>query len=742
MIPPHLTPRTLFLRFSTMALAAALGCNGARETDPQLGSSQKGTTKMNEASHKHTNHLINATSPYLLQHAHNPVDWYPWGADALAKAKKEDKPIFLSIGYSSCHWCHVMERESFENEEIARLMNEKFVSIKVDREERPDVDEIYMNAVQMLTGSGGWPLSVFLTPGLKPYLGGTYFPPEDKFGRPGFKRVLLVASKMYAERRDDVVKQAAAVTRRLEQIAAGPGASARIDVDLVAQAVRRYRAAFDGRWGGFGGAPKFPPSGAIALLLRHHHRSSDKDALQMATVTLDRMASGGMYDQLGGGFHRYSVDHRWLVPHFEKMLYDNALLAAVYLDAYRVTGKPFYRRVARETLDYVLRVMTDEGGAFHSAQDADSEGEEGKYYVWSPEEIEKVLGEKDAGLLIRYYGVTEDGNFEGRNILHLPASIEEFVRKEGLKLDEFRRGLDGMKQKLLAARDRRVPPGKDDKVLTDWNGLMISAMARGYQVLGDEKYHAAAERAADFIFTRMRPKGRLLHTYRAGRSHIDAYLDDYAFMLQASIDLYEATFDVRWIDHANSLLREMTDKLWDEGSGGFFSTPKGKADLLVRGKDAHDSALPAGNAIAAHALLRLARLTDDQDYLAKAEKTLSLFLSHAARAPRGFARLLSAVDFRVGPSREIVISGGAKDARTARLLAAVRGRYLPNAVVALIDPRSASAGAAVKALPLLESRLPVDGKPAAYVCENYACKAPVTSADALVQLLEERPSGR
>ncbi len=742
MIPPHLTPRTLFLRFSAMALAAALGCNGARETDPQPGSPPKGTTKMNKASHKHTNHLINATSPYLLQHAHNPVNWYPWGREVLERAKKEDKPIFLSIGYSSCHWCHVMERESFENEEIARLMNEQFVSIKVDREERPDVDEIYMNAVQMLTGSGGWPLSVFLTPGLKPYLGGTYFPPEDKFGRPGFRRVLLVASKAYKERRDDVVKQAAAVTRRLEQITAGPSASARIDIGLIGRAVRQYRAAFDGRWGGFGGAPKFPPSGAIALLLRHHHRSPDKDALQMATVTLDRMASGGMYDQLGGGFHRYSVDQRWLVPHFEKMLYDNALLAAVYLDAYRVTGKPLCRRVARETLDYVLRVMTDEAGAFHSAQDADSEGEEGKYYVWSPEEIGEVLGEKDAGLLISYYGVAEDGNFEGRNILHLPASIEEFVRKEGLKLDEFRRRLDGMKQKLLAARDRRVPPGKDDKVLTDWNGLMISAMARGYQVLGDERYRAAAERAADFIFTRMRPKGRLLHTYRAGRSHIDAFLDDYAFMLQASVDLYEATFDVRWIDRANGLLREMTDKLWDENSGGFFSTPKGKAYLLVRGKDAHDSALPAGNAIAAHALLRLARLTGDQDHPAKAEKTLSLFLSHAARAPRGFARLLSAVDFYVGPSREIVISGRAEDARTARLLAAVRGCYLPNAVVALVDPTSASAGAAVKALPLLDSRLLVDGKPAAYVCENYACKAPVTSADALVQLLEERPSGR
>ena len=723
------TRRTTLLLLLIGAFALLIAtprCSRQCQMDP---TQKESAAPMTTSKHKYTNKLAGSTSPYLLQHAHNPVNWYPWGKEALDKAKKEDKPIFLSVGYSSCHWCHVMERESFENEAIAKIMNEHFVSIKVDREERPDIDEQYMTAVQMMTGSGGWPMSVFLTPDLKPYLGGTYFPPEDKFGRPGFPRVLRHAAQIYRERREDVGKVGDQILEALRRSATGQGDAGRqIDPKAVAAAAAQYAEAFDPVWGGFSPAPKFPPTGAIALLLRHHRRTGDKKALEMATLTLDRMATGGMYDQLGGGFHRYSTDTRWLVPHFEKMLYDNALLAMVYLDAYRVTGKPLTARTARGILDYVLRDMTDETGGFHSAEDADSEGIEGKFYVWTPEQIKVVLGREDAAVFIKYYDVTEHGNFEEKNILNVP-KLDEAVEARVAK----------MKPKLLAVRANRIRPGKDDKVLADWNGLMISAMARGYQVLDDERYLRAAERAAGFILTTMRPDDGLLHTYRAGRAHIDAFLDDYAFMLQATVDLYEATFDPKWIGHARSLADEMTDRLWDEKHGGFFATRRGQADLLVRRKDAHDSSVPAGNAVAAHALLRLARLTDDKDRYAQAEKTLGAFANATTRAPVAFARLLCAIDFLRGPSREIVVAGDPKNDATAALLGAVRRRYLPNAVVALVDPESGGAAAAVKTLPFLENRSLVEGRPAAYVCEDYACKAPVVSAEDLTKLLEPRP---
>ena len=714
-----------------IALAAVFSSRCNKQCQPDA-KAQEGGAPMKHAKHQHTNKLAGSTSPYLLQHAHNPVNWYPWGDEALEKAKNEDKPIFLSIGYSSCHWCHVMERESFENEETAKIMNEHFVSIKVDREERPDIDKTYMNAVQMMTGSGGWPMSVFLTPDLKPYFGGTYFPPEDKFGRPGFPRVLRHTARLYKEDRDGIDKLGDQIVAALNRMAAGgAGAAAKIDRALIGRAATQYRDAFDPGWGGFGQAPKFPPTGAIALLLRHHRRTGDTEALKMVTVTLDRMATGGMYDQLGGGFHRYSTDQKWLVPHFEKMLYDNALLATVYLDAFRVTRKPLYARAARGILDYVIRDMTDEAGAFHSAQDADSEGVEGKFYVWTPAELEEALGKKDAAAFAGYSGVTERGNFERTNILHVP------------KLDEaVEARLEELKPKLLAVRAKRVPPGKDDKVLTDWNGLMISAMARGHQVLGDEKYRRAAERAARFVLTAMRPSGSLLHTYRAGRAHVDAFLDDYAFMLQANVDLYEATFDTEWIEHANSLAREMTEKLWDEKNGGFYATQERKAGLLVRRKDGHDSSVPSGNAIAAYAHLRLARLTDGNGYFARAEKTLKLFAASASRSPTAFARLLCAADFYHGPSQEVVIAGDPRDGATKKLLETVRQRYLPNAVVALVDPGSRRAAAAAKVVPLLEARPLVESRAAAYVCENYACKVPVTSASALEAALEPEPKAR
>ncbi|NOZ21884.1 MAG: thioredoxin domain-containing protein [Planctomycetes bacterium] len=685
---------------------------------------------------KHANRLIDSTSPYLLQHAHNPVDWYPWGPEALERAKKEDKPIFLSIGYSACHWCHVMERESFENDEIANIMNEHFICIKVDREERPDLDAIYMNAVQLMTGSGGWPMSVFLTPDLEPFFGGTYFPPEDRYGRAGFKRVLLSVAQVYREKRGEIEQRAGRLRGALSKLGGSAAGKGALTGKPIEQAVRELAGEFDPAWGGFGQAPKFPQASVIRLLLRHHKRTGDEEALRMATVTLDRMACGGIYDHLGGGFHRYSTDREWLVPHFEKMLYDNAQLAAVYLDAYQLTGKPLYRRVAKETLDYVLRDMTDESGGFHSTRDADSEGEEGKYYVWDCEEALGILGEEDGALFCEYYGVTESGNFEGRSILHVPLSIKKFAKKRGKGEAAVQSRLDHMRRRLLTVRDERVAPGKDDQILTDWNGLTISALARGYHVLGDETYRAAAEKAAEFILTKMKSGNRLLHAYRKGRSHIDANLDDYAYMTAALVDLYEATFDVRWIEEAKALANDMIKNFRDDANGGFFFTPEGRADLIVRNKSAHDGATPSGNAVAALALLRLAALTDDAALNETAVRTLRAFKVQMERSPAGYASLLAALDFHLGPVKEVVVCGEEDRSETQALLSAVRLRYLPNNVIALYDPQARNVKGAFRTLPMLQGKEAANGTPTAYVCVNRTCSAPVTSPEALAKLLD------
>ena len=683
-----------------------------------------------------TNHLANATSPYLLQHADNPVDWYEWSAEALERAKKEDKPIFLSIGYSACHWCHVMEHESFENEEIAQVLNEHFVSIKVDREQRPDLDEIYMNAVQMMTGSGGWPMTVFLTPDLEPFFAGTYFPPEDKWGRPGFRRVLTTVAEAYRDQRDQVAETAAEVTAALRRIGAGPaGGEGVLDRDLIEAAVRELSTMFDDEWGGFGGAPKFPQSSVLRLLLRARHRTGNEQALRMATLTLDKMARGGMHDHLGGGFHRYSVDREWLVPHFEKMLYDNAQLAVAYLEAYQVTQKPSYERIVRETLDYVLGDLVDEAGGFHSTRDADSEGEEGKFYVWSKAEIADLLG-GDAEFFCGVYGVSTKGNFEGHNILNLKEPLERVAEREGVELPALLARLEPMRQRLAAARAERVPPGKDDKVLTDWNGLMISAFARAHQVLDVPEYRAAGERAAQFALTTMRPEGRLKHVYRAGRAEIDAYLDDYAFLLQALIDLHETTFDLTWVEHAEGIAQEMIERLWDAEAGGFYFAPPDQADLIAPSKNAHDGALPSGNAIAIDALLRLAKLTDDADHLGKAEQSLGLFTQSAQGSPQGYASLLGALDLYLGPVKEIAIAGRRGDSTTDEMLSVVRQSYMPNKVVALVDPEEDN-GAAAGILPLLQAKSMIGSKATAYVCENYQCDAPVSSPAELRELLTD-----
>jgi len=579
----------------------------------------------------HTNRLAGETSPYLLQHAHNRVDWYPWGEEALSRARQENKPVFLSIGYSACHWCHVMERESFEDPEVAAVLNANFISIKVDREERPDLDEIYMTAVQLMTGSGGWPLNVFLTPDLKPFYGGTYFPPDDRYGRPGFGKLLEHISETWGKDSEGLQRSAEELTRAIrDTVGRDTVPAGTVDTTILARAAQELERAFDSQWGGFGQAPKFPPSGAIGVLLRQHAHTGDEKLLEIATTTLDRMAHGGMYDQLGGGFHRYATDRRWLVPHFEKMLYDNALLARVYLEAWQVTGKDLYRRVATEILDYVLQDMTDRRGGFHSSEDADSEGEEGKFFVWRPDEIKRFLGEQDGALFCEYYGVTGEGNFEGFSILHVSQEPSEFARERGISLKQLENQLTPLRDKLREAREARVRPGKDDKVIAAWNGMMISALARGYQILGEERFLKAAERAANFVSTEMVRDGALLRTYRGkggggdrGISKLPAYLDDYAEMASALIDLYEATFDLQWLEAADQLAGRMVTDFWDEENGGFFYTSASHKNLLAQTKPLYDGAVPSGNSTATLVLLRLSELLSDAGYGQKAEEVLA-----------------------------------------------------------------------------------------------------------------------
>ena len=710
--------------------AAVVGFPAFRgpQTSP-FGTAVHGKEAMNP---RRSNHLAGSTSPYLLQHAHNPVDWYPWGSEALERARKEDKPIFLSIGYSSCHWCHVMAHESFEDEPTARFLNEHFVSIKVDREQRPDLDEIYMTSVQMMTGQGGWPLNVFLMPDLKPFYGGTYWPKESRSGLPSFRRVLESVATAYRERRKGIEETANRLTAALRsQPPPSSDGEVTLDATLLERAVAGWKARFDSAHGGFGGAPKFPPATAIRVLLRHHNRTGDAEVLRMATLTLDRMADGGMYDHLGGGFHRYSVDPKWLVPHFEKMLYDNALLAQAYLEACQVTGKSSYARVATETLDYILRDMTDPEGGFYSTEDADSEGHEGTFYLWTPDQVARVLGTDDGTLFMRYYGVTDGGNFEGTNILSVPKPLEAFAKDEHLDADALRKRLAAMRAKMLNARSRRPRPGRDEKILADWNGLAIAAMARGCQVLGDARYRAAAVRAADFLLTRMRNGEGLLHAHRGGGSHTAAFQHDYAYAVEALIDLYEATFDPRWIREALRLADEMMARFWDEKGGGFYYSEAGQEDVLARLKRAGDTARPSGNSVAAHAALRLARLTGRRTLRQKAEATLKAFAPLAKREPTAMAGYLLALDLHLGPAREIAIVGPAGRADTKALVAAIHATFLPRAVTAWLDPASSEAGITVQTVPLLKDRPLVGGRSAAYVCENFVCRKPVTSAEAL-----------
>ena len=689
-----------------------------------------------------TNRLAKSNSPYLLQHAHNPVDWYPWGKEAIEKAAREDKPIFLSIGYSACHWCHVMAHESFENDAIAAILNEHFVPIKVDREERPDIDEIYMQAVQMMTGSGGWPLSAWLTRDLKPFFGGTYFPPDDRFGRPGFPRVLKELAELWKTDRAQIDQNAAGMYEAMQKsLSAGSTSGPTVenaaaqaeDVaastrDAVDSAVRHFVSSLDARSGGFGRAPKFPPSGIIRLLLRAYHHNGDEDALKAATITLDRMAYGGLFDQIGGGFHRYSVDAVWLVPHFEKMLYDNALLAVTYTEAYQITEDPLYKRVATQTLDYVLREMTDEAGGFHAAEDADSEGEEGKYYVWSIDEVEKVLGKKDGSFFSEHYAMSERGNFEGHNILH----VADADREDSVLGPANRKRLDRLNRKLWEHRVSRVHPGRDDKVLTAWNGLMVTAFVKGYQAFGNVAYRDAALRGGTFLRDTMAGDSHVLRSYRRGTAEIGGFLDDYAALANAYLDIYEISFDWAWISEAERVLKALDQRFGAKAGGAYHYTASGQTDLLTRTTPLVDGQVPSGNTLAAGAWLRLSRLLGKDDYRIRATDIFRAGSDLATRHPRAVTHLLVVMDMFNAPQTEIVVVGSADDVNTVAFRDAAYRAFDPATVLVFHDPSDAA-----PATPLLEGRGMVQGKPTAYVCRDAACKKPMTSPDEFATVLRD-----
>ena len=683
--------------------------------------------------HKHTNRLIDETSPYLLQHAHNPVDWYPWGPEALDRSRDEDKPILLSIGYAACHWCHVMEHESFENEKIAQIMNENFVCIKVDREERPDLDSIYMNAVQMMTGHGGWPMTMFLTPDLKPFYGGTYYPPADRQGMPGFPRVLLSIADSYENRRQDITSSADAITGELRKMNHFHASDEMLTTEVLNQAFSALSSNFDRANGGFGHAPKFPPSMTLMFFLRQWKRTNSQDALEMAELTLEKMAEGGMYDHLGGGFARYSVDAHWLVPHFEKMLYDNALLARVYLYAYQATGKASYRRVAEEILEYIIRDMTDRTGGFYSAEDADSEGEEGKFYVWTKQEVTDVLGEEDAQLFCDYYDVTEQGNFEhGKSILNTPVKIEETARDNDIAVEDFSRRIESARKRLFYEREKRVRPGRDEKILAAWNGLMLTAFAEAANILGRDDYRAVAVKNAEFLMGSLMQNGRVLRTFKDGTAKLNGYLEDYSYLIEGLLAVYEATFDQKFFDSARGLADTMIEQFWDEAEGGFFFTSADHEELITRTKDYFDNATPSGNSVAAAALLKLWLLTQDNRYQQCATTILRTMRQVMAKYPSAFGYLLCALDFYLSEPKEIAILGDADSHEVRSFISEIYSRYLPNKVLALKEP----GGTEPESIKLLTDRSMVEGRPTVYVCRNYTCLIPATTVEELVDRLE------
>jgi len=669
-----------------------------------------------------TNRLINETSPYLLQHAYNPVDWYTWGPEALEKSKIEDKPIFLSIGYSACHWCHVMAHECFEDEEIAKIMNENFVNIKVDREERPDLDDIYQRVCQMFTGTGGWPLSVFLTPDQKPFFAGTYFPPDSRYGTPGFASLLRQLSDMYRNNRESVDKQVTMLMDALDQMTKFTLPAARLEKTLLDEAAVNLLQSGDTINGGFGPAPKFPNAANLSFLLRYYALSKINKFKEFVLLTLDRMAAGGIHDHVGGGFHRYSTDSRWFVPHFEKMLYDNALIPLVYIEAFQITGDKKYVEIASSTLDYVLREITNPDGGFYSAQDADSEGIEGKYYTWKKREIMEAL-RSDGEIFCMHYGVTEEGNFEGYNILHTSVPVETLAKKFSKSVEEIERVLSEGREKLLRKRENRVKPSRDEKILTSWNGLMISALAKGYRVTGNNVYLEAARKAVRFIETTIADGDKLRRTFKDGKAKLDGYLEDYAFYANALLDLFEADSRAEYLRRVMAYADYMAKHFWDETSGDFFFTADNHEKLIVRTKSVYDLSIPSGNSMAALALLRLYHYTQNQDYFKKAERVLGTNATMAAENPFAFGQLLNVIFIHVRKPIEITLITDDK----ADIVTWLNRQFLPEGIFAVVNRESIST---------LQDLIFFKGKEAvkeesftAYVCKNFTCSLPLHSTE-------------
>jgi uncharacterized protein YyaL (SSP411 family) len=687
------------------------------------------------------NRLINEKSPYLLQHAYNPVDWYPWGEEAFEKARKENKPVFLSIGYSTCHWCHVMAHESFEDEEVARLMNEAFVSIKVDREERPDIDNIYMTVCQIILGRGGWPLSIIMTPGKKPFFAGTYIPKKSRFNQIGMLELIPRIEEIWDQQREDVLDSAEKITSTIQDMiveSAGEG----LGEEIIEEAYDKLLDSFDMEYGGFDGAPKFPTPHKISFLLRYWRRSGNPEALHMAEHTLDNMRSGGIYDHLGSGFHRYSTDSMWLLPHFEKMLYDQALTAVAYTEAYQATGKDLYKETAEGILDYVLRDLTSPEGGFYCGEDADVEGEEGKYYLWTIEEVRSILGPEDSELIIKMFNLKERGNFEeeirgrktGTNLFYMVRSPGSLAAELNIPLEEVEKKVKTAREKLLKARYERKRPSMDDKILTDWNGLMIAAFAKGFQVFGEQKYLKAAEKAADFILKNLyNPENRLLHRYRKEVAGISGTSDDYAFLIRGLLELYEADFELGYLKAAVSLNRELLEHFWDPANGGLYFTANDSESLIFRKKEFTDAAIPSGNSVEMLNLLRLSRITADPELEEIADRLERAFSKMIIKTPSGYTQFLSALDFRLGPSYEVIISGkpGAPD--TESMLEELWNYFIPNKVL-ILRPEGEKPEITDIAT-YTKEQLPVEGKATAYVCQDYKCQLPTTETSEMLKLL-------
>jgi uncharacterized protein len=690
------------------------------------------------------NHLAGEKSPYLLQHADNPVDWYPWGDEAFARARAEDKPIFLSIGYATCHWCHVMEHESFEDPIVAALMNDAFVNIKVDREERPDIDQVYMTVCQMLTGGGGWPLTIIMTPDKQPFFAGTYIPKQTRYGRTGMIELVPRVQQMWQSERDKVLQSAQQILGHLETStrAQKPGS---LDSSAVETAYRQLRNRYDEGDGGFGDHPKFPSPHNLTFLLQYWQRTGEPMALTMVEHTLQSMRLGGIFDQIGFGFHRYSTDSEWLVPHFEKMLYDQAMLTLAYAEGFLATGKAEYERTVREVVGYVLRDMTSDEGGFFSAEDADSEGEEGKFYLWSIDQVRDVLDEGEAAFAIDLFNLNPEGNYldestrsrNGSNIPHLKETHADAAKRHGMASEEFERRLEAVRTKMFQAREKRIHPLKDDKVLADWNGLMAAAMARAGRVFDNDRWIAAAAKAARFVETAMAaPDGRLMHRFREGSVAVPAFLDDYAFLTWAHLELYDATLDQRHLARAVALQDETIERFWDDANGGFYFTPADAEQLLVRQKEVYDGAMPSGNSVAMANLVRLSRLTGRAAFADRADAVAAAFSSDLARAPSAHTHLMAAMQTASGPSLEVVIAGESGAPDTSELLTVVLSRYLPEAVVLVVA--DGKAGEQIRKLaPFTENYASIDGKAAAYVCRDFQCKLPTTDPAKLAELLDE-----